>query len=80
MSYFAFHSVAFIRVKLEEEQMSKIQRENHMLLEKISHIMRTTGRIDNKNDYHHKRLVRCGLRLLYFDKLGKTRKLTKHEQ
>ncbi|XP_046903424.1 uncharacterized protein cfap97d2 [Hypomesus transpacificus] len=44
--------------KLEEEQMSKIQRENHMLLEKISHIMRTTGRIDNKNDYHHKSLSR----------------------
>uniref|UniRef100_A0A673WKS9 Uncharacterized protein n=1 Tax=Salmo trutta TaxID=8032 RepID=A0A673WKS9_SALTR len=35
--------------------MSKIQRENNMLLEKISHIMRTTGRIDNRNDYENKR-------------------------
>ncbi|KAK1797813.1 hypothetical protein P4O66_008165, partial [Electrophorus voltai] len=37
--------------KMEEERLSKIQRENHMLLDKISHIMRTTGRIDSRNDY-----------------------------
>uniref|UniRef100_A0A8C7C6U7 CFAP97 domain containing 2 n=1 Tax=Oncorhynchus kisutch TaxID=8019 RepID=A0A8C7C6U7_ONCKI len=39
----------------QEQSMSKIQRENNMLLEKISHIMRTTGRIDNRNDYENKR-------------------------
>uniref|UniRef100_A0A8C8EPQ2 Uncharacterized protein n=1 Tax=Oncorhynchus tshawytscha TaxID=74940 RepID=A0A8C8EPQ2_ONCTS len=39
----------------QEQSMSKIQRENNMLLEKISHIMRTTGRIDNRNDYEDKR-------------------------
>ncbi|XP_024269295.1 uncharacterized protein LOC112245424 isoform X1 [Oncorhynchus tshawytscha] len=40
--------------KFQEQSMSKIQRENNMLLEKISHIMRTTGRIDNRNDYEDK--------------------------
>ncbi|KAG5283170.1 hypothetical protein AALO_G00039100 [Alosa alosa] len=42
--------------KLEEDRMSIIERDNHMLMEKISHIMRTTGGIDNKNDYISKRL------------------------
>ncbi|XP_040913997.1 uncharacterized protein cfap97d2 isoform X2 [Toxotes jaculatrix] len=37
------------RRKLEEEWTMKIQRENNMLMEKISHIMRTTGGVDNKN-------------------------------
>ncbi|CAB1328304.1 unnamed protein product [Coregonus sp. 'balchen'] len=41
--------------KLEEQSMSKIQRENNMLLEKISRIMKTTGHIDNRNDYENKR-------------------------
>ncbi|KAL7865958.1 hypothetical protein SRHO_G00112050 [Serrasalmus rhombeus] len=41
---------------LEEERLSTIQRENHMLLDKISHIMRTTGRIDCRNDYVKKSL------------------------
>uniref|UniRef100_A0A668AC60 CFAP97 domain containing 2 n=1 Tax=Myripristis murdjan TaxID=586833 RepID=A0A668AC60_9TELE len=45
-------------VKLEEQRMMKIQKENNMLLEKISHIMRTTGRIDNRNDYERKSLGR----------------------
>ncbi|XP_029937184.1 uncharacterized protein CFAP97D1 [Myripristis murdjan] len=44
--------------KLEEQRMMKIQKENNMLLEKISHIMRTTGRIDNRNDYERKSLGR----------------------
>lgn len=33
----------------------KIERENKMLMEKITHIMRTTGGIDNKNCYESKR-------------------------
>lgn len=36
----------------------KIERENKMLMEKISHIMRTTGGVDNKNNYDRKRLVK----------------------
>ncbi|KAM3608372.1 uncharacterized protein V6R79_024027 [Siganus canaliculatus] len=42
--------------KLEEERTTKIQRENNMLLEKISHIMRTTGGVDNRNYYERKSL------------------------
>ncbi|KAL7385195.1 hypothetical protein ABVT39_017349 [Epinephelus coioides] len=42
--------------KLEEEWAMKIQRENNMLMEKISHIMRTTGGVDNKNFYDRKSL------------------------
>ncbi|XP_008280777.1 uncharacterized protein LOC103357832 [Stegastes partitus] len=42
------------RRKLEETR--RIQRENNMLKEKISHIMATTGRVDNRNDYDKKSL------------------------
>uniref|UniRef100_A0A3B4U4R8 CFAP97 domain containing 2 n=1 Tax=Seriola dumerili TaxID=41447 RepID=A0A3B4U4R8_SERDU len=42
--------------KLEEEWALKIQRENNMLMEKISHIMRTTGGVDNRNYYDRKSL------------------------
>lgn len=35
----------------------KLQRENNSLLEKISHIMRTSGGVDNRNDYDKKRSV-----------------------
>ncbi|KAM6098126.1 uncharacterized protein CFAP97D2 [Theristicus caerulescens] len=43
------------KLKLEEDQLSAIKRDNHLLLEKISCIMRTKGQIDNKNDYKAKR-------------------------
>ncbi|XP_071335781.1 sperm axonemal maintenance protein CFAP97D1 isoform X2 [Trachinotus anak] len=42
--------------KLEEEWALKIQRENNILMEKISHIMRTTGGVDNRNYYDRKSL------------------------
>ncbi|KAG8000546.1 hypothetical protein GBF38_016942 [Nibea albiflora] len=42
--------------KLEEEWVKKTQKENNMLMEKISHIMRTTGGVDNRNDYERKSL------------------------
>uniref|UniRef100_A0A672I4U4 Si:dkey-83m22.7 n=1 Tax=Salarias fasciatus TaxID=181472 RepID=A0A672I4U4_SALFA len=42
--------------KLEEEWAMKIQRENNMLQEKISHIMETTGAVDNRNFYTTKSL------------------------
>lgn len=35
----------------------KIQRENNMLTEKMSRIMRTTGGVDNSNYYDKKRSV-----------------------
>ncbi|XP_027146975.1 uncharacterized protein CFAP97D1 [Larimichthys crocea] len=44
------------KLKLEEEWATKIQRENDMLKGKISHIMRTTGGVDNRNDYEKKSL------------------------
>ncbi|XP_060945086.1 uncharacterized protein cfap97d2 [Limanda limanda] len=42
--------------KLEEKRILRIQQENNMLMERISHIMRTTGGVDNRNDYDKKSL------------------------
>ncbi|KAM3936125.1 uncharacterized protein CFAP97D2 [Leptodactylus fuscus] len=44
------------KLKLEEERLSIIERDNRLLLEKMSAIMRTKGRIDNKNNYEAKSL------------------------
>nr|XP_021147233.1 uncharacterized protein LOC102093129 isoform X2 [Columba livia]XP_021147235.1 uncharacterized protein LOC102093129 isoform X2 [Columba livia] len=44
------------KLKLEEDRHSAIERENRVLLEKISRIVRTKGQIDNKNDYKAKSL------------------------
>ncbi|XP_074672786.1 LOW QUALITY PROTEIN: uncharacterized protein CFAP97D2 [Strix aluco] len=44
------------KLKLEEDRLSIIERDNHLLLEKVSSIMRTKGQIDNKNDYKAKSL------------------------
>lgn len=41
--------------QLEEERLSVIDRDNYLLLEKISCIMRTRGQMDNRNDYTHRR-------------------------
>ncbi|XP_067370946.1 sperm axonemal maintenance protein CFAP97D1 isoform X2 [Channa argus] len=49
-------AVKLKKLKLEEERKMKIKRENNMLMEKISHIMRTTGGVDNKNSYDVKSL------------------------
>ncbi|XP_030055426.1 uncharacterized protein CFAP97D2 isoform X2 [Microcaecilia unicolor] len=42
--------------KLEKDRLAVIERDNLLLLEKMSCIMRTTGRVDNKNDYEIKSL------------------------
>ncbi|CAB1448010.1 unnamed protein product [Pleuronectes platessa] len=42
--------------KLEEKRTLRIQQENTMLMERISHIMRTTGGVDNRNHYDTKSL------------------------
>ncbi|XP_039600719.1 sperm axonemal maintenance protein CFAP97D1 [Polypterus senegalus] len=44
------------KLKLQEERLSIIERDNNLLLEKMSYIMRTSGRIDNKNEYQSKSL------------------------
>ncbi|XP_066563708.1 uncharacterized protein cfap97d2 [Amia ocellicauda] len=46
------------KLQLEVERLTIIQRDNNMLLGKISYIMRSTGRIDNRNDYEYKSLGR----------------------
>ncbi|CAM9611912.1 unnamed protein product [Bubo scandiacus] len=43
------------KLKLEEDRLSIIEGDNHLLLEKVSSIVRTKGQIDNKNDYKAKR-------------------------
>ncbi|XP_048149522.1 uncharacterized protein CFAP97D2 [Corvus hawaiiensis] len=43
------------KLKLEEDQLSATERDNCLLLEKMSCIMRTKGQTDNKNDYKAKR-------------------------
>ncbi|XP_075937913.1 uncharacterized protein CFAP97D2 [Anarhichas minor] len=45
------------KAALEEELAMTIQRNNNMLVEKISHIMRTSGGVDNRNYYDSKRSV-----------------------
>lgn len=41
---------------MEEERLATIERDNRILLEKMSFVMRTRGRVDNRNDYEHKSL------------------------
>ncbi|KAM9301058.1 LOW QUALITY PROTEIN: uncharacterized protein CFAP97D2 [Morus bassanus] len=42
--------------KVEEDQLSVTERDNHLLLEKMSCVMRTKGQTNNKNDYKAKSL------------------------
>ncbi|EGD75057.1 hypothetical protein PTSG_06715 [Salpingoeca rosetta] len=44
------------KLQMEEERLATVERDNRILLEKMSHIMRTRGRVDNRNDYDHKSL------------------------
>ncbi|XP_039250546.2 sperm axonemal maintenance protein CFAP97D1-like [Styela clava] len=46
------------KLQLEEERLSTIERDNRILLEKMSFVMRTRGRVDNRNDYQNKSLNR----------------------
>ncbi|PVD18561.1 hypothetical protein C0Q70_21111 [Pomacea canaliculata] len=46
------------KLQLEEERLAIIERDNRTLLEKMSYIMRTRGRIDNRNNYEYKSLNR----------------------
>ena len=42
---------------MEEERLAIVERDNRILMEKMSYVMRTRGRVDNKNDYVPKRLA-----------------------
>merc|ERR1719334_586804 len=44
------------KLQIEEERMSTIERDNRLLLEKMSQIIRTRGRVDNRNYYNYKSL------------------------
>ena len=46
----------------EQDRMAEIERDNRVLMEKMSHTMRTRGRIDNRNEYAHKRYDERALR------------------
>lgn len=46
------------KLQLEEERLATIERDNRILLEKMSYIMRTQGRVDNRNNYEYKSLNR----------------------
>ncbi|XP_048049822.1 sperm axonemal maintenance protein CFAP97D1 isoform X1 [Megalobrama amblycephala] len=48
--------VKFKKRQLEEERVSRIERDNQMLLDKMSHIMQTNGGVDCRNDYVKKSL------------------------
>jgi hypothetical protein len=41
---------------MEEERLATIERDNRILLSKMSSIMRSTGMVDHINDYEHKSL------------------------
>ncbi|XP_036897996.1 uncharacterized protein CFAP97D2 isoform X3 [Sturnira hondurensis] len=43
------------KLKLEEERLSVIDRDNRLLLQKLSCIMRTRGHTDSRNNYTHRR-------------------------
>lgn len=44
------------KMQLEEERLATVERDNRILLEKMSFIMRSKGRVDNHNTYDHKSL------------------------
>merc|ERR1712159_427951 len=44
------------KLQMEEERLATVERNNRILLEKMSYIMRTKGRVDNWNSYDQKSL------------------------
>ena len=47
----------YVVSQMEEERLATVERDNRILMEKMSFIMRTKGRVDNVNDYGSKRYV-----------------------
>ncbi|XP_054421738.1 uncharacterized protein CFAP97D2 [Pteronotus mesoamericanus] len=52
------HHLNLKKLKLEEERLSVIDRDNRLLLQKLSCIMRTRGQTDSRNNYTHRSLNR----------------------
>lgn len=51
------------KLQLEEERLAVIERDNRNLLEKMSSIMRTSGKIDNRNNNYDRRSLNRQRRL-----------------
>ncbi|XP_008048563.1 uncharacterized protein C17orf105 homolog [Carlito syrichta] len=43
------------RLKLEEERLSAIERDNRLLLEKVACVMRTRRQTDSRSNFTHRR-------------------------
>ncbi|KAK6473080.1 hypothetical protein HHUSO_G27752 [Huso huso] len=59
-TYLHFH-IKMKKMQMEQERLAAIERDNRLLIEKMAHIMSTTGRVENWNDYESKSL-NIGLR------------------
>ena len=46
------------KIQMEEERQAIIDRDNRILLEKMVDIMKTTGKVDNRNDYKQRRYLK----------------------
>jgi hypothetical protein len=40
---------------MQEERMAIVERDNRILLDKMAYMMKTEGRVDNKNYYKKRR-------------------------
>ena len=47
------------KIQMEEERQAIIDRDNRILLEKMVDIMKTTGKVDNRNDYKQRRYLKA---------------------
>ncbi|XP_071967916.1 sperm axonemal maintenance protein CFAP97D1 isoform X2 [Engystomops pustulosus] len=47
---FLHHHIHMGKVQMEQERLAVIEKENRLLMEKIAHIMRTRGVLDNWNN------------------------------
>ncbi|KAL4635531.1 hypothetical protein GN956_G13395 [Arapaima gigas] len=53
---FGHLEVKLKKLQLEEDRASKIQRDNELLLDKMSHIKKTAGRVEHRNHYSSRSL------------------------
>lgn len=55
VNVFLAHVHTGFSLQAEEERMAVVERDNRILLEKMSKIMRTHGQVECRNDYEYKR-------------------------
>ncbi|XP_062499289.1 sperm axonemal maintenance protein CFAP97D1-like [Corticium candelabrum] len=44
------------KLQMQEERMAIVERDNRILLDQMAHMMKTGGRVDNRNDYKQRSL------------------------